>query len=449
MKREQWKSRLGFIWAAVGSAVGLGSIWRFPYVVGENGGAAFVFIYLICLALVGFPILIAEIVIGRKTQKNPSTAFSNLGKSRIWKAFGKMTIVTGFLVSSFYGVIAGWTLGYLYEAIFGRLTHFATSGEAVAHFQNSVTSPRWACATFFSFMLLCIVILFFGVRKGIERANKIFMPLLMIVLVALALKGLSMKGGYEGLLFLFKPDFAGVTPQVVLMALGQAFFALSLGQGTMVTYGSYLSKEENIPTTCFPIALFGVFVSLFAGIAIFTIVFSAGLEPTSGEGLMFQTLPYIFSQMKGGAFFALLFFLLIFLAGITSQISALEPMIAYFVDEKKWGRHKATLFTVGASFLVGIPSALSFGPLKKAQLFERTFFDWVSQLSVNILIPLGGLAAALLVGWRWGIQKSEEHLLLGTETFFLRHSWFKRYLSLSIKYIAPLIILIILVDQLF
>lgn len=444
MKREEWKSRLGFIWAAVGSAVGLGNIWRFPYVVGENGGALFVLLYLICLAVVAFPILVAEIVIGRKAKSSPFRSFLSLGRSKIWGAGGKLTIVTGFLVSSFYGVIAGWTLGYLVQAFFGNLTGFAGNAEAVSYFEKVTSSPLWSLGTFFLLMGCCYWILASGVKKGIEGANKVMMPLLMVVLFLLALRGLVLPGGGEALRFLFSPDWSQLSGKVVLMALGQAFFSLSLGQGTMVTYGSYLNQKENIATTTLPIALFGVFISLFAGIAIFSIVFTGGGVISSGEGLMFETLPVIFSKMRGGYFFCLLFFGLIFMAGLTSQISALEPLIAFLVDEKRWKRRRASLVAIIASFAVGIPSALSFGPWK-----ELRFFEIVSGVSVNLLIPIGGLLAAILAGWRWGLKNSMAHLREGAEEFFVRKPFIASYLRFSIKFLAPVVIIIILFDQLF
>ncbi|MDX8431659.1 MAG: sodium-dependent transporter [Candidatus Algichlamydia australiensis] len=448
MKREEWKSRLGFIWAAVGSAVGLGNIWRFPYVVGENGGALFVLLYLLCLAAVAFPILVAEILIGRKAKSSPFQSFKSLGRSRIWGLGGKLTIVTGFLVSSFYGVIAGWTLGYLVQAFFGNLTNFTSGAEAVSYFEKVTSSPFWSIGTFFLLMGCCYWILSSGVKKGIEGANKVMMPLLMFVLLLLAFRGLLLPGGTKALKFLFSPDFSQLSGKVVLMALGQAFFSLSLGQGTMVTYGSYLSQKENVTTTTLPIALFGIFISIFAGMAIFSIVFTAGGSVSSGEGLMFETLPVIFSKMHGGYFFCLLFFGLIFMAGLTSQISALEPLIAYLVDEKRWKRKRATLTAVIASFAVGIPSALSFGPWKEVRFFGKNFFEIVSGGAVNLLIPIGGLLAALFAGWRWGLKKSMAHLHEGADELLERKPFIESYLRFTIKYLAPLIIIIILFDQL-
>lgn len=443
--REQWKSRLGFIWAAVGSAVGLGSIWRFPYIVGENGGATFILLYLICLILIGIPVLISELTIGRKTQLSPKGAFQKLGK---WGQIGKITILTGFLVSTFYGVIAGWTFGYLIQAVKGGLTHLNSGIEASELFSSLTASPYWSVGYLALFMIVGGWVLYAGVQRGIEKGNKIMVPLLVVVLLVLVVKGLTLPGGSKGIAFLFKPDWSMITPTAILMALGQAFFSLSLGQGTMVTYGSYLSEKENLTETCFPIGIFGVIISLLAGIAIFTIVFAVGLPPSSGESLMFQTLPLIFSKMTGGYFLCLLFFVLLFLAALTSQISALEPSIAYLIDEKKWKRHKAVATVLIASFLVGVPSALSFGVLSGVKIFNLSIFSAVLGLCINILIPLGGLAAVLLVGWRWGIKPAMQHLTAGSHGLFKRYPLLRSYFHVGIKYVAPIIIVIILLDAL-
>ncbi len=446
MKREHWKSRLGFIWAAVGSAIGLGSIWRFPYVVGENGGATFVLLYLICLIAIGFPVLIAEIMIGRKTQLSPGGAFRVLGGNRTWEQVGKMTIITGFLVSTFYAVIAGWTLGYLIESIFGKMTHFNTTSQVLGYFTKVSTSTIWSVSYLFAFMVAAALVLYTGVRKGIEKGSKIMMPLLLIVLVALVIKGLTMEGSSRGIRFLFQPDWSMLTPTTIIMALGQAFFSLSLGQGTMITYGSYIDEQENLPSICSPIVLFCMCISLLAGIAILTFVFSVGVSPTSGESLVFQALPLIFSKIAGGYFLSILFFLLLFLAAITSQISALEPMISYLQDFRKWKRYRSVIITCLASFLIGIPSTLSFGVLKGFTLFGMTFFNFVLFLCVNILIPLGGLASVILVGWRWGVKKAMDHLREGSGDLLDRRPIIRLYLCFGMKYLAPLIILIVMLD---
>lgn len=443
--REQWRTKLGFIWAAVGSAVGLGSIWRFPYIVGDNGGATFILLYLACLLIIGLPVLLSEFTIGRTTQSSPKGAFQKLAN---WGTVGKATIFTGFLVSTFYGVIAGWTFGYLIEALRGGLTQFQTGAEASQLFLQLSTSSSWSVGYQALFMLISGGVLYLGVQRGIEKGNKIMIPLLVIILILLGIKGLSLPGATKGLVFLFKPDWSGITPTAIILALGQAFFSLSLGQGTMVTYGSYLSQKENLPGTSFPIALFGIIISLLAGIAIFTIVFAMGVPPSSGESLMFQTLPLIFSKMMGGYLLCLAFFVLLFLAALTSQISALEPSISYLIDEKKWSRKKAVIIVSISSFIVGVPSALSFGILGNVQVFGMKIFSAVLGLCINILIPIGGLAAVILVGWKWGIKKAVDHMETGSHGLFKRFPFMRIYFILGIKYVAPIAIFFILLDAL-
>lgn len=448
MKRESWKSRIGFIFAALGSAVGLGSIWRFPYIVGENGGAAFILLYLICLALIGFPVLISEILVGRTTQNSPAGAFFQLGRSKGWKWGGKLTIATGFIVSSFYSVIAGWTLGYLIEAIIGNLHQFQLSEDALVHFTNLSSSPFWTVGFHFLFIAICCLVLLTGVRRGIEVGSKIMMPLLFMVLVVLVIKGISLPKSMEGINFLFSPKWDSLTPSSVAMALGQAFFTLSLGQGTMITYGSYLSQREDIPRSCIPVVLLNTLVGLLVGVAVFAIVFSAGLTPSSGPALIFETLPVVFSQISWGYSLAILFFVLVAIAAITSEISALEPAISYLIDEKGWSRKKSTFFVTIGAFALGIPSALSFSSWKKATLFGATFYDIASNLSVNFLVPIGGFLAVFLVGWRWGIRPAFENLRTGSTSFFQDRPYLASYFKICIKYTAPILIVFILLNLL-
>lgn len=447
MKRALWKSRIGFISAAVGSAVGLGNIWRFPYVVGEGGGAAFVLVYVMCLFLVGLPVLLSEITIGRKTKLSPEAAFEKLGRSRGWKLSGRVTIFTGLIVAAFYSVVSGWTLGYLVEALMGRLTHFETANQAQSYFQQLTSSSWWSTGFHLAFMVASAGILYAGVQRGIEAWNKFLMPLLFIVLLALVVKGLTMSGSERGLKFLFQPDWSAIGPKMILMALGQAFFALSLGQGTMVTYGSYVSDQENIPSTCLPIATFGLFISLLAGIAIFSIVFSVGLSPDAGPSLMYETLPLVFSQVKGGYILGVAFFLLVLVAAITSQISAMEPMIAYLSDRFKLPRHRAVRITALSAFLLGLPCALAFGAWSHVKLWGMNLFELISATAVNILIPLGGLAAVLLLGWRWGLKPAFQHISSGAEDFTKRYVYLISYLRFAIKYTAPFAIIIIIANS--
>lgn len=447
MTRATWGSRIGFIFAVAGSAVGLANIWRFPYIVGQYGGAAFILVYLLCLVLIGFPVFMSEILIGRTAQTSPSGAFERLG-GKGWSWAGKMTIITGFIVSSFYSAVAGWILGYLVEAAMGNVTVFGTTEEAALHYHTLMANPVWGVGFHFAFLVLCLGILFLGVRKGIERANKIFMPMLFILLIFLVIKGVSMPNAGKGLAFLFTPNWSALTPAAFLAALGQSFFTLSIGQGTMVTYGSYLRRDENLLQSCFPVVLMDTAVSLLSAIAVFTIVFSAGMEPDSGPGLIFHTLPYVFSKISGGYVIAVLFFLLVVLAAISSEISAMEPTIAYLMDEKGWKRHHAVLVCGIGAFLLGVPSALSMSLLKDYTFFSMNFLDLMDFIATGILIPLGGFFAVILVGWRWGISKAIDHLQEGAVKFFEGNPWITRYFWFGFKYSAPILIIIVFLNAL-
>lgn len=446
-QRASWGSRLGFILAVAGSAVGLANIWRFPYIVGNNGGAAFIIVYLLCLLLIGFPVFISEIVIGRKSQMNPGGAFLQLGGKPYWGWIGKMTILTGFIVSSFYSAVAGWILGYLIEAVMGRVTSFEATHQAVAHYDSLMEHPWWGVSFHFLFLMMCVGVLYLGVRNGIERWNKVLMPLLFVVLIFLVIQGLTMSGAAAGLSFLLTPDWSLLTPTAILIALGQSFFTLSLGQGTMVTYGSYLNKEENLIKSCVPVVLMDTAVSILAAIAIFTIVFSVGIEPNQGPGLIFHTLPLVFSQITGGYFIAILFFLLVVIAALTSEISAMEPTIAWLIDERGWSRHQAVFACGIAAFLLGVPSALSYSVLKDYTLFGSTFLDGIEFLASSILIPLGGFFAVILAGWVWGAPRCIEHLKQGASDTFTSYPWLSRYFLFCLKYSAPILLLFVFLSS--
>ncbi|MCH9812062.1 sodium-dependent transporter [bacterium] len=428
------------MWAAIGSAVGLGSIWRFPYVVGQNGGAVFVLLFCIFLLAVSLPIMLSEIVIGRKTQSNPSDAFEKLG-SRRWKVLGTMQVVTGFLVSVFYSVVCAWTLGYLLESLSGSLLNFSTAVEAKLFWESCLHSVSWVTGAQIGFLFLAGIVLFAGVQKGIEATNKILMPLLFFMLLFLAIVGLSMDGAKEGLRFLFSPDWSMLNGKVALLALGQACFGLSVGQGTMITYGSYLKERDNLFKISLPVTLAVVVVSLLAGIAIFTAVFSVGGSPQGGAELFFQTLPMIFSTLPFGGFFCFLFFLLILFAGLTSQISAMEPLIAYLIDHKTFSRHKAALVCCLLVFALSLPISLSFGAL-----FTYPIFDLLSFLCVNFLVPLGALAAVILIGWKNPFSLFMAHLDKGLSFKISKSSFATTLFSFAIKYLAPVVIFIIILS---
>ncbi len=444
MERETWKSKFGFFFASVGSAVGLANIWKFPYIVGQNGGAAFIIVYLICLLLIGFPVLTAEIIIGRKTNRNPRGAFKLLSQgSRFWRFLGGGIIFTGFFVSAFYSAIAGRILGYFIEALQGNISAFKAPEDAVAHYESLVVSPLWGLGCHFSFMFFCVIILFRGVRKGIEKGASVMMPLLLIVLLILVIKGLTLPNASGAITFLLSPNWDELTPTAVLIALGHSFFTLSVGQGTMITYGSYLSKESNIPASCLPIALVDTIISLLVAIAVFTIVFSVGMEPTAGPGLIFHTLPYVFSKIMGGYVAAILFFLLVTLAAITSEISAMEPFIAYLIDKKRWKRSKAVIVCGAGAFAFGIPCALSSSLLGNISFHNFDILVVMDFVATSVLIPLGGLCAVALIGWKWGVRPAIEHMESGAGPLFKRWPWLKTYFSFCFKYVAPILIIIV------
>lgn len=443
MKREQWKSQMGFILSSVGSAIGLANIWRFPYLVGRYGGAAFVFVYLISLCLIGFPIFVSEVMIGRRTHKNPRGAFHEVGKGRVWTGMGMFMVVTGFLVSSFYSVVAGWIFGYFVEAISGNLVSFNNVIETREHFSGLISSTWWSLGFHLLFIILCISVLRRGVRRGIEFGNKIFMPVLFVILIILVVKGLFSSNAAVGLEFLFAPDWSVLTPMAIVMALGHSFFTLSIGQGTMITYGSYLSDKSNIPKSGVPIALADTMVSLLGAIAIFTIAFSVGVDVSGGPGLIFQTLPLVFSQIPGGNIVAVLFFLLVGLAALTSEISAMEPMIAYLIDEKGFKRRSAVFLCAAGAFVLGIPSALAYGVLSNISLADKNILDMMDFITTGIMIPVGGFFSVVLVGWRWGFHRAFKHLRKGAEELFDKRPFVGRYFWFCIKYVAPVLMIVV------
>jgi len=443
MKRATWKSKIGFIFAAAGSAIGLANIWRFPYIVGRYGGAAFICIYLVCLLLIGFPVFISEVLIGRETKKNPAGAFKKLGKDSFWTGSGLFTIITGFIISSLYSVVAGWVLGYLFSALFGHLHHFSSLSAVEETFHTFVGNPFWGLGFHLFFMLLCFGLLFLGVREGLEKGSKVMVPFLILILIALAIVGVSMPGAKAGLTFYFKPDWKLITPTAFLIALGHSFFTLSLGQGTMVTYGSYLSSKDNIPKSCLPIALIDTSIALLAGMAIFPIVFSQGLSPTEGPALIFYTLPLVFSQLKAGYILALLFFLLLTLAAITSEISALEPLISYLIDEKKWRRKKTVGVVCFGAFLLGVPMALSNFIAHKFSIFGQNLFDLVSFFALDVMVPIGGFLALILLAWRWGFKPAYEKLKEGSGALFQKNLLVRAYFKFTLKYCAPILMIFI------
>jgi NSS family neurotransmitter:Na+ symporter len=442
-KRENWGSKTGFILAAAGSAIGLGNIWKFPYIAGENGGASFIIVYLICIAIIGLPVLIAEILIGRTTQRNPVGAFYKLSRSKLWASLGGMGVVAGFLILSFYAVIAGWAVGYVVEAISGNFYEFSESFSSSDHFNNLVGNVYWILGYFSLFMIVTMSIVFAGVQKGIERGSKIMMPVLLILLIILMIKGISLEGASQGLEFLWYPDWSKIDEQAILIALGHAFFTLSLGMGAMLTYGSYMSKKDSVPNSALQIVTLDTLIALIAGVAIFTSVFAVGLDPAAGPGLIFHTLPSVFIKMTGGYLFSILFFTLISIAAITSSISLLEVVVSYFVDELKWKRHTAAIILTGVIFLLGVPSALSYNLLADFKIFDLNFFDLVDFIASNILLPLGGLLIAVFVAWIWGLHRAIPNLREGAERLFDEHPWIITFWKIFLRFFSPVLIFLV------
>jgi NSS family neurotransmitter:Na+ symporter len=441
--REHWGSKFGFVLAASGSAIGLGNIWKFPYITGENGGAAFIFVYLICIAIVGLPVVVAEILMGRTTQRNPVGAFRKLSGSKFWTTIGGLGVVAGFIILSFYTVIAGWSMGYMIEALQGNFSQLTTAAQANAHFNSLVGDPTWMIGFYTIFFVFTMAVVFLGVKDGIEKGSKIMMPILFIILIILMIKGITLKGSGAGLTFLLQPDWSKITGQSVLIALGHAFFTLSLGMGALMTYGSYLNKKTNIPNAAVQIVFLDTLIALMAGVAIFTAVFAMGQNPAMGPGLIFNTLTVVFGGMTGGYFFGLLFFVLLTVAALTSSISLLEVAVAYFVDERGWSRQKSVILIGLSIFLFGLPSALSFNLMANVTFNGMTFFDLADFIASNVLLPVGGFFIAIFVAWIWGFDKALIELKHGAENIFKDRTWLVTTFKIFLKYIAPVMIFIV------
>lgn len=418
-EREQWGSKIGFILAAAGSAVGLGNIWKFPYITGQNGGAAFVVMYVALVFVIGYAVMMAEITIGRKAELNAVGSFAKL-KGGPWVLVGWMGIAAGFIILSFYGVIGGWCIKYIFSSFTG-LMEAGAAGTAGDLFGGFITNAPRVIVYQLVFMLITIMIVYKGIGEGIEKYCKILMPALFILLLVLIVRSVTLPGAGKGLAFYLKPDFSKLSGGVFLAALGQAFFSLSLGMGCMVTYGSYLPKDTSIPGAAAQVCFLDTAVAFLAGLVIFPAVFAFGLEPGAGPGLTFITLPNVFAQMPGGAVWSALFFLLLLVAAITSSISLLEVVCAYFIDEMNWSRAKAALVMGLVIFALGVPSAISLGGGLK--IAGKDFLDAADFLASNILLPLGGMFIALFVGWIWTDGAKKEITNDGDVAFGLMGPW--------------------------
>lgn len=434
--RETFGSRMGFIFAAAGSAIGLGNVWRFPYLVGKYGGAAFLLVYVAFVIIIGVVCFISEVALGRHTKRSNVGAFKAIKKP--WGPVGLLGIIAGFMILSFYSVVGGWTIYYFFRAIAGF--HFADPSASADLFVGFIGNPLLPLIFHALFMGATIWICYNGVKDGIEKYSNIMMPALFVIVILLAIRSLTLPGGGAGLEFYLKPDFSKITSESVLAALGQVFFSLSLGMGSILTYGSYLSDDENIPYVSSIVPIMDTSVAFLAGLVIFPAVFAYGFEPGQGGGLAFVTLPAVFSEMPAGNIFGAAFFFLLFLAALTSAISLLEPVAVYMVEEHGWERKRAILIMGAIMFTVGIGASLSQGIWGNFLIAGKNFFDLLDYISSNILLPLSGMLTAIFVAWVWG---SKNALHETTNDGTINFSWGNLWANVLIKYVAPVLIAIV------
>lgn len=440
--REQWSSKFGFIMASAGAAIGLGAIWKLPYVTGMSGGGAFFLIFVAFTILIGLPMLITEFIIGRGAQKEAVTAYKKLAPNSFWAITGHLGVIGCFLLLSFYAVVGGWVLIYSLMAIGGKVIQSDASYPDL--FGSITATPYVTLLGLAVFLLINIIVISVGIKNGIEKASKYMMPLLFVFFIILVIRSLTLDGAMEGIKFFLYPDFSKVTGESVLYALGQSFFALAVGFSCMVTYSSYLSKKESIPSAAGSIVLMNIFVSLLAGLAIFPVVFAFGFEPAEGPGLLFMVLPAVFSQIPLGEFFLAVFLLLFLFATLTSSFSLLEIIVSAFTESGKRSRKKVAWISGIVVFFAGIPAALSFSLLQDFQIFGKTVFDTTDFLVSNILLPLGCLLIALFITIKMNKQLvKEEFTLSNTLSPFMFTTW-----SVLMKWVVPVTIILVFLGTL-
>lgn len=443
-ERGQWGSSLGFIMAAAGSAVGLGNIWRFPYLVGENGGGAFVFVYIICVLLIALPLLFNEIALGRRSGKNPIGAIRETGGNKIWQLAGVLCVLVCFFVFSYYSVIAGWTVGYIFTEIIN----------IPIDFEVFVETPMYVIPLTFIFIMMTILIVLGGVSGGIEKASKFLMPVLFIIIIFIAGRSVTLEGAEAGIEYYLKPDFTKINSAVVLQALGQAFFSMSVGWGLMITFGSYLPKKANIIQSSGWIAGMDTSVALLGGLMVFPALFALlpGKDPAAGPALVFDVLPRVFDAMPGGNIIGGLFFILLMVAALTSTISMLEVPVAYLIDDRKWSRKKST-WTVGiAAMALSVPSALSQIPGNFFHSFHLNFFGNKLEGFFGIMDFVFGTFAVIVIclmlslytGWGQKISDYADELALGAPGFkgIFRTGW-----MFFIRWVCPLVIILLILNM--
>jgi len=433
-----WSSRFAFVLAAAGSAVGLGNIWKFPYMAGENGGGAFVLLYLLCIALFGIPVMMSEVLLGRRGRSSPINTMTALAAeeqcSSLWRLLGLMGVLAGFLILSYYSVIAGWALAYVVDTATGTFSG-VNSEQAGEVFNNLISNPRRLLFWHTVFILITMVVVVRGVSNGLEAAVRILMPALFVLMIILI--GYAMLHGdfIEGFKFLFAPDFSKLNSEVVLKAMGQAFFSLSLGMGAIMMYGSYLPDDASIATTSFQVAFADTLVAILAGLAIFPIVLANGLEAGQGPGLIFNTLPLAFGQMTGGLIFGTIFFILLVFAAWTSAISLIEPAVAWLIEKFSISRLTSSVICGLVTWVVGLGTVYSFNSWKKIEVFNGTFlegksfFDLLDYLTSNIMLPLGGILICIFAAWLMSEKSRHEELKIKHEGAYKLWRFLARYIT--------------------
>lgn len=426
-ERGRWSSKLGFILAGAGSAVGLGNIWRFPTVTGQYGGAAFVMVYLLSVVVICLVVMVAELSLGRHTQLNPVGAYNKLAPGTPWKYLGMLGVLTGWGISSFYSVVAGWTFAYIFKMAAGSFTNL-NPAQITEAFNNFAANPVASIGCHAIFMFMTMLILFGGVKGGIERWSKILMPILLVLLAVLVVRAVTLPGSEKGLAFYMKPNWSKLTGEGVVAAMGQAFFSLSLGMGTMITYGSYLSKKDNLVSSAGWVASLDTGIALCAGFVIMPAIFAFNIAPNAGPSLIFETLPNVFNQLPFGNLFGTAFFILLSVAAVTSLISIVEVPAAYFIDERKMSRKKAVTIAGVGAFLAGVPAALS-----------GDFLGWMNTIFGQYSLIIGSLGVAAFVGWKWGAAKVNAEIREGNP------SYKGQTYSFMIRFVAPISITALLI----
>ncbi|MBU8870851.1 MAG: sodium-dependent transporter [Gemmatimonadales bacterium] len=452
--RGQWSGKLGFILAATGSAIGLGNLWKFPYITYENNGGAFVLVYIAAILVVGIPIMMAEVLLGRKTQLSPVGAFQNLGKNKAggqaWTAVGFLGVLAGFTILSYYSVVAGWTIHYAWLALTGRLVELSSDPQALQTYFGSEFLASGSSQVFYHvlFMGLTTAAVFFGVKRGIERVARILMPFLFLILVVLVIYSSTTEGFGEALTFLFRPDFGSLTTASVLEALGHAFFTLSLGMGAMLTYGSYMGRDISIPRAAVQISALDTLIALMACVIMFSIINSADIDVSKSSTILFTTIPTVFAKLPAASLFNAMFYILIGFAALTSTISLLEVVSSYAIDNLGWARHRATLTMGGAITIFGTLNALSLGAssrLSSINLIGREstagLFGTMDYLASNWYLPVGGLLIALFAGWIMNPRETRQELETGHGPLASFGIW-----HFLIRFVSPLAVGAIIVS---